>query len=435
LSGAGSDVSVEFVRETRDLMLRRATVGVILGLSIFVAFVGVDYSRIAPAGYPRVLLFRVAGMMLLLALLAATQARSALRWSHAIGGAALTIMIATTASIISVCNGPSDPQYVTQGTGLVLCILGGGLLLPFDAPGMLVLGLVAIAFHVGLTLDFPLLTNFPVLFGTVSSVAIATVGARELTRSRLADFEGRRAKEDLLRVRSDFVAMLTHDIKNPLAVIDGFVEMLCDEPEMAPAKRADLLAHVRRSVRNAITLAVNFLDASKIEADRFVLRTRLTDVRDVLQRTVVDHLPMAAQKGVTLRNDAAADLPPVDADSAALALVFANLVGNAIKHTGDGGVVRMATHLPEPDRIEIVIEDSGEGIPAGEESRIFERYTGAASRADSTGLGLFIARTITTAHGGSISAENRSECRGARFRVILPVAERSPNVSTPQPGR
>lgn len=404
-------------------MLRRTVVGIILASAIFLAFLVVDYGRIAPERYLRVFTWRAGGLVLLMVLLAATRARDAVRWSYWLGAAALVILMATTASIMSVCDGPLDPQYVTQGTGLVLCILGGGLLLPFDAPAMLVLGFIACALHVGFTLDFPLLANFPVLFGTVSAVAIATVAAREITRSRLADFDGRRAKEDLLRARSDFVAMLTHDIKNPLAAIDGFVEMLCDDPEMPPSKRAALLADVRRSVRSAITLATNFLDTSKIEADRFVLRTRLTDIGDLLQRAVADHRPAAEQKGVTLVNDTAGPLPVVDADAAALDRVFGNLLGNAIKHTGDGGTVRVAARRSEPGRIEIVVEDTGEGIPPGDESRIFDRYTAAATRADSTGLGLFIARTITTAHAGTISAENREDRRGARFRVILPAVE------------
>ena len=178
-----------------------------------------------------------------------------------------------------------------------------------------------------------------------------------------------------------------------------------------------------------ITLAVNFLDTSKIEANRFVLRRRLTEMGALLQRAVADHLPSAASEGVTLVLDAAVDLPTVDADAAALDRVFANLLGNAIKHTGDGGMVRVAARRSEPDRIEIVVEDTGEGIPPGDESRIFDRYTGAASRADSTGLGLFIARTIITAHAGTIGAENRQDCRGARFRVILPATERSPHTS------
>jgi signal transduction histidine kinase len=101
--------------------------------------------------------------------------------------------------------------------------------------------------------------------------------------------------------------------------------------------------------------------------------------------------------------------------------VFANLLSNAIKHTPGGGTVRVVGRLARPDLVEVVVEDTGEGIPLGQETRIFERYTSAASRTDSTGLGLFIARTITLAHGGTISAENRQDCRGARFRVLLPT--------------
>lgn len=425
LCGTGRSLPEEFIREARELMLRRARVGIILGASLLIACIGVDAWRIAPARYPEAVALRLAGAALLLPLLAATRAQNALQWSKWIGGGTATVLIATTASIMPLFEGVSDPDYVIQATGIVICILGAGLLLPFDWPGMLALGVVAIAFHVGFTFDFPLRENFSVLFSTALAVGIAVVAARELTRSRLADFEGRRAKEALLRTRSDFVAMLTHDIKNPLAVVDGFVQMLRDEPEMTSQAREELLADVQRAVRNAIALTVNFLDASKIEADRFVLKTSLTDLGDLLRRALSDQRPNAAHKGVTLVNDSDANLPAVDADAAALDRVFANLLGNAIKHTPEGGTVRVVARPSGRDEIEIVVEDTGEGIPSGEESRIFERYTGAASRADSTGLGLFIARTITTAHGGTISAENRRDRSGARFCVVMPTGARS----------
>jgi two-component system sensor histidine kinase KdpD len=102
--------------------------------------------------------------------------------------------------------------------------------------------------------------------------------------------------------------------------------------------------------------------------------------------------------------------------------VVANLLSNAIKHTPSGGMVRVAVRTPERDHVEIVVEDSGEGLPPGQEARIFERCTGAASRVDSIGLGLFMSRTITSAHGGTITAENRTDGRRARFRVLLPAA-------------
>jgi signal transduction histidine kinase len=420
-SSAGRSLHEEFVRETRELMLRRARVGIVLGCCITVLFILVDAERVAPGRYPEAVAVRVAGLVLLLALLAVARTGNAVRWSEWIAGGALAVLTAITAAIMRLFEGVADPNYVIQATGVVLCILGGGLLLPFDAPKMLTVGLVALALHVGFTFDFPLAQNFPVLISTLSAVAIATVGARELTRSRRAEFEGRRAKEELVRARSDFVAMLTHDIKNPLSVIDGFVEMIREDGNMPSGMREELLSHVQTSVRTAITLTVNFLDASKIEADRFVLRTRMIDIGDVVRGVVSEQRPSAEHKGVRLSYDSEAELPPVDADAAALGRVLTNLVGNALKHTPAGGTVRVAARL-SADQVEIVVEDTGEGIPPGEESRIFERYTGAASRADSTGLGLFIARTLTAAHGGSIRAENRKNEAGARFVIALPAA-------------
>jgi signal transduction histidine kinase len=364
---------------------------------------------------------RLGGVALLLPLLAVARAHTAARGSEWIGGTAVVILMATTASMMRLFEGAADPQYAIQGTGIVLCVLGSGLLLPFDAAEMLLLGLIALALHVGFTFDFPLAQNFPVLFATLSSVVIATVGARELARSRLVEFEGRRAKEELLRARADFVAMLTHDIRNPLSVIDGLVEMIREQRDMPSEERAALLSDVQRSVRNAITLAVNFLDASKIEADRVVLKTRTIDVNELLRGALADQRLHAEHKGVSLLNDTEADLPALEADSGALGRVFANLVGNAIKHTPAGGTVRIAARASAADHLEIVVEDTGEGIPPGQESRIFERYTGAASRSDSTGLGLFIARTLTAAHGGTIRAENRADGEGARFCVDLPA--------------
>ena len=421
LSGASGFLPEGFVRQTRELMLRRAQVAIILGASITAAFIGVDELRIAPDRYPKAVGLRIAGIALLLPLLVVTRMKSAVHWSEWIAGGGLAIVMATTASIMPLFDGVDDPQYAIQGTGIVLCILGSGLLLPFDAPEMLLLGLFALACHVAFTFDFPLAQNFPVLVATLCAVVIATVGARELTRSRLAEFEGQRAREELLRARSDFVAMLTHDIRNPLAAIDGFVQMMRETPTMPTAEREELLASVQRSVRTAIALAVNFLEASKIEAAGVNLKRRTVDLAELLTGVLADHAVHADKTRVVLLNDSETGLPALEADGAALARVFANLVGNAIKHTPAGGTVRIAARRSATDRIEIIVEDTGEGIPSGQETRIFERYTHAASRTDSTGLGLFIARTLTTAHGGTIRAENRDDRTGARFSVVLPV--------------
>jgi signal transduction histidine kinase len=420
----------DFVRETREIMLRRTRVVIFLGAFVHVAFVAVDAFRVPPERYREAVALRLIGAALLLCVYPATRGRNAVRWAEWLGSIAFAIVTATTASIMPLFESATDSNYAIQGTGIVLCILGAGLLLPFDGPKMLALGLLGTAIHVGFTLDFPLAQNFAVVVVTLTSVLIATVGARELTRSRLADFEGRRAKEELLRVRADFVAMLTHDIKNPLGVIDGFVEMLREEPAMPAEERDALLGHAQRAVRTAIALAVNVLDASKIDAGGFVLRTCSTNVGELIGRAVANHRPYAAHKGIALVDDSAPVLPAIRADPAALDRVLGNLLSNAIKHTPSGGTVCIAARAAERDRVEIVVEDSGEGLQPGQEAHIFERYTGAASRADSTGLGLFISRTITSAHGGTISAENRTDGRGARFRVVLPGAESAEERST-----
>src|SRR4029077_3695300 len=106
----------------------------------------------------------------------------------------------------------------------------------------------------------------------------------------------------------DFVAMLTHDIKNPLSVIDGFVQMIRENEDMPSAAREELLSHVQSSTRTAITLAVNFLDTSKIEADRFVLKTRMIDVGDLVRGVLSDQPPSAEHKGVRLVHDSETEL-------------------------------------------------------------------------------------------------------------------------------
>jgi len=296
---------------------------------------------------------------------------------------------------------PQDSILRATQIGIVLIMLG--------------LGVLALGLHVGFTWAFPPSANLPVLVATASSVLIATVGARELARSRRAEFQGRHAQAELANARSDFVAMLTHDIRNPMAVIDGYVEMLLAERDLTPKARDELLIQVQRAARTALELAGEFLDASKIEAGRFVLKpTRTVDVDDVLRRVLGDHRSHATQRGIALWHDEAPDLPAIEADAAALTRVFANLIGNAIKHTAAGGSVRVVARRVGSERIEIVVEDTGEGLPPGMEARVFDRYTGVATRADSTGLGLFIASTITAAHGGTIAAENRSDRRGAR---------------------
>jgi signal transduction histidine kinase len=407
-------------------MLRRARIGVPLGIAVLLAFVPVDALRLPAERYAEAVWLRTLGCALLLPLLVVARTNGAERWSEWIGAAAVVVLIAVTAAMMPLFRGVEDPQYAIQGTGIVFCVLGAGLILPFDTPKMLALGFAGVAFHAAFTWHFPPARNFPVLFATFVGAVIATVGAAVLTRGRLREFGARRAKEELLRARADFVAMLTHDIKHPLGVIAGYVGMIRDAASMTPAERDRLLVLVEGSVRNALTLATNFLDASKLEADRSILRKEPTDVREVLRQAVSNHRCLADSREVRVLEEQEAAIPRIAADPLILDRIFANLVDNAIKHTPPGGTVRVAASFDPAVGVEVTIEDTGSGLPPGSEARIFDRYTTAASRADSTGLGLYIARSFTIAHGGTISAENRDDGPGARFRVTFPGGEAPP---------
>ncbi|MGH7858588.1 MAG: sensor histidine kinase, partial [Candidatus Binatia bacterium] len=236
----------------------------------------------------------------------------------------------------------------------------------------------------------------------------------------LGDWEGRAAKEALLRARSDFVAMLTHDIKNPLGAVSGYVSLLREE-DPPPAEAREILARIEAANQTALLLATNFLDVSTIEASGVTISARPTDVGDLLRRILSEQRSQAETKGVDLALDARLDLPTLQADPGLLGRIFTNLIDNAIKFTPRGGAVRASARADGEGHLEVVVEDTGAGIPPDAMGRIFQRYSRASSRSDSTGLGLYIVRTFTEAHGGTVFAENRDDRLGARVGVRLPV--------------
>lgn len=414
----GPFVPAGFLRENRSLLRSRSRVGIVLSAAIVLSFALVDWTRI-PEHIGEAVAIRVAGATALLALLPLTWWTRMEPWAELVPILTLAILASVILAMLAFYSGVSDPRYVQQVTGLILVLAGAGLLIPADGPMMFRLAAVPFALHVLLTRDYPLAENFPVLFYTFAAVIIVTVGAHALFLGRLGEYEGRLAKEALDRARADFVGMITHDIKNPLAAIEGLAEILGEDPTLGEEHR-ETTTRIRACARTALHLAVNFLDTSKIEAGALRLSRKPVDVASFVHHAVTHQRALADLKRVRLVEDIAADVPALDADEAAVDRVVANLVNNAIKYSPPGGTVRIAARCRE-EMVEISVEDSGEGIPPERLQALFQRYVQASARTDSTGLGLFIARTITEAHGGAIRAENQDDCPGARFRVLLPV--------------
>ena len=420
-----------FLVEERELLLVRLRLGAAMTVMFNALFVPLDLIRFEPSGFLSASLIRAAGCTLLVALGVATRARLARRWSLRLAAFGVFVIAAIILSIGRLPNDSPETLYLVQVMAVIFLVVGAAALLPLEGRTMLAIGSIPFALQVLSGLDFDPLENLPVVGSTLVALAIATVGAEVGFRYRLGDFLGRQAREELVRARSDFIDMLAHDLKNPIGVIAGYVEILRDRQECRAEER-DLLDRIEAAARRALLLATNFLDVEKIQAKGMVVHRRPTDASRLLQRAIGNQRCIADAKGVRLIAAAEARPVPVEIDEPLLDRAMANLVNNAIKFTPSGGAVRISAVRTDGE-VEIAVEDTGPGIPPELLERLFIRYGKECSSDQSTGLGLFIAKTIVDAHGGRIIAESRTDRPGARFRIFLPAGEASGSVPRQSP--
>jgi signal transduction histidine kinase len=230
------------------------------------------------------------------------------------------------------------------------------------------------------------------------------------------------SRKELERLRADFLAMMGHDIRNPLGAIFGYTEMLLDPTHPLSPEHRDLLQRINCNTQTVLTLIGNFLETSKIEAGQMSIRPASLDVNALVQRTVEQYVAHAQLMEVTLTVAPALDLPSIAADPIQIERVIANLLTNAIKFTPRGGRVTVSTERL-PSSVAVAVADTGVGIAPYEFSRIFQRYTrtGDTSR-EGTGLGLYIVGTLVEAHGGFMTVDSAPGA-GTRFTAYLPITD------------
>jgi two-component system OmpR family sensor kinase len=230
----------------------------------------------------------------------------------------------------------------------------------------------------------------------------------------------------------DFVANVSHELKTPLTSIRGFADAIVDGAAQGQAEQQRAAGVIRDEALRMTRMVEQLLDLSRIESGQVAMAHNPVQV-DELLRGCVERLSLAAQeKGVLLACDCA-PVPPLLGDGDRLAQVLTNLLDNALQHTPAGGkvtasaqVIAETSTVGAPRFVEVAVTDTGEGIPAAELERVFERfYQVDKSRARTrggAGLGLAIARSIVEAHGGRIWAESVVGL-GTRFVVRLPLGE------------
>ncbi|WP_426236812.1 ATP-binding protein [Pseudomonas sp. TWP3-2] len=248
--------------------------------------------------------------------------------------------------------------------------------------------------------------------------------ANDLRRSALENDLARqvRREQEAVRARDELVAVVSHDLRNPMTVIS----MLCGMMQKAFSSDGP---HTSRRISTAIdtmqqaagrmnTLLEDLLDTSKIDAGRYSITPQKLDVSQMFEEAQALLAPLALDKDISISFEADPDLS-IHADPERLFQVLSNLVGNAIKFTPRLGTVDVHAKSVG-DEIVFTVRDSGEGIPKDHLPHVFDRYwTVKEGNPNGTGLGLYITQGIVEAHGGRIVAESEPG-QGSEFRFTVP---------------
>ena len=243
---------------------------------------------------------------------------------------------------------------------------------------------------------------------------------RDLTERRKLEEERVRLAhaQEAVRLRDEFLSLASHELKTPLTVLQLQLEILRDRISADDCATLAKLERSHRASHRLAELVEALLDVSRIATGRFTLQLERGDLADIVA-TAVDRLHETAEvAGCAL--SLTAD-PALGAwDRSRLDQVVTNLVSNAIRYAAGAPIAIRVAH--EADDAVIEVRDRGPGLPEGELARIFERFQRAASMRHfgGLGLGLYVVRQITEAHGGSVSAENPAD-GGACFTVRLPL--------------
>jgi signal transduction histidine kinase len=225
-------------------------------------------------------------------------------------------------------------------------------------------------------------------------------------------------------LKNDLVATVAHEFRTPLTSLHMAIH-LCAEEAAGPLteRQADLMAAARVDCERLQAIVDDILDLSRIQAGRVELQLEPIDARAVLAQAAAAARSPAQLAGVELLVQGPDEPLALVADAERLQLVLANLLGNALRHTPEGGRIT-ARVAPQGSGARFEVEDTGEGIPRQYQERIFERFFQVpGARRGGVGLGLYLSREIARAHGGEMGVESQPG-RGSVFWLTLPAAAR-----------
>lgn len=259
-------------------------------------------------------------------------------------------------------------------------------------------------------------------------------GGRVVTLCFLRDVTQLRQAE---RIRTDLVAMLSHDLRTPLASIKEAISLLFETAAgKLEERQRRYLTIAREEVDRLNRMIDNLIDVSRIEAGRVVLRLDGVDLADIVSTSVQSMSLLVSKKNLSIERNIPARVPLVMGDSDRLLRVVNNILDNAIKYSPVNGTIRIEISFVDPDApvlsqesilpntgyIQVTITDSGPGIPAEFHDRIFGKFERVDPHGPGIGLGLANVRSLVEMHHGKVWAHSKLG-EGASFSFILPIKE------------
>jgi signal transduction histidine kinase len=227
--------------------------------------------------------------------------------------------------------------------------------------------------------------------------------------------------------KNEFLGIAAHDLKNPLTVILGSVELvkMTDEPRQINK----LLGNISGSANRMLDLITNLLDVNAIEQGKFTSNIEPCDIAALLQRSVENNQPAATRKSIAIRVGASEGLW-AKADPAATLQILDNLISNALKYSPPNTTVYLHT-LPEANYILVSVRDEGPGISEADQKKLFQKFTRLSARPtggeSSTGLGLAIVKRLAEAMSGTIQCYS-APGTGSNFTLRLPISSPPPPI-------
>lgn len=241
---------------------------------------------------------------------------------------------------------------------------------------------------------------------------------------RIVSFRDSTNEHEIQRMRDEFVATVTHELRTPLSSVVAAVDLLDDETEDPTPGQQHWTSMIRRNVDRLLRLVDDLLTVARAESGQFSVQLGPADLAAIAREAVASATAGAEAKGVRLEIDA--DPAPLRADVTRVAQACDNLVANAVKFTPQGGLVRVrVANDARAGTVRLEVADSGIGIPEADRAQLFERFYRAPAATKGaipgTGLGLTITKAIVEAHGGTIGVTDGID-GGTAFVVVLPVA-------------